>query len=139
MRGVVTWDRARFADLAEAPPPGWAGDPREWQALHLHAVEGLPYRAVGARLGVTGQRAYQLACRAATRLGAGHDELAVLPPRTRRVLQRAGYLTRRQVAWATDAELLAVPRLGKRGLRAVRAAIPPAGEVCPTCGGRGRI
>jgi hypothetical protein len=68
-----------------------------------------------------------------------HDELAVLPTRLRQVLQRAGYLTRRQVAWATDAELLAVPQLGKGGLRAVRAAIPSAGEICPTCGGRGRV
>jgi hypothetical protein len=136
---VVTWDRARFADLAEAPPDDWAGDPREWAALRLHAVERLPYRAVGERLGVTGQRAYQLACRAAARLGAGRDELAVLPPRTRQVLQQARYVTRREMAWATDPELLAVPQLGARRRREVRAAIPSAGEVCPTCGGRGRI
>jgi hypothetical protein len=38
---VVTRDRARIADQAEAPPPGWAGDPRAWAALRLHAVEGL--------------------------------------------------------------------------------------------------
>ena len=97
---------------------------RAWGTLVRHVRDRVPYAALAVELRVAHPTVRQLAEQAAGALR--YPDLADLPSAARRALVLGGYTTREAVALASDADLLALKRMGTAKLRAVRAVIPRA-------------
>jgi hypothetical protein len=100
----------------------------EWDVLTRHVSDQEPYIQIARRYGTSGERIRQIAVSATRRLQQypplAATELADLPDPVARLLLRAGYRTRADVARAGDRDLLSLPNLGVQRLAEVRACIP---------------
>ena len=109
----------------------------EWDVLTRHVSAEEPYVQIARDYGTSIERIRQIAVSATRRLqrhpALTTTDLVDLPGPVARLLLRAGYRTRADIARAADGALLALPGMGNQRLAEVRACIPrePAGLALP--------
>jgi hypothetical protein len=100
----------------------------EWDVLTRHVGAAEPYVQIARDYGTSIERVRQIAVRATRRLqrypALTTTDLVNLPGPVARLLLRAGYRTRADIARAADGALLALPGMGSQRLAEVRACIP---------------
>ncbi|MGN6675570.1 MAG: sigma factor-like helix-turn-helix DNA-binding protein [Thermomicrobiales bacterium] len=100
----------------------------EWDVLTRHVGAAEPYVQIARDYGTSIERIRQIAVRATRRLqrhpALTTTDLVDLPGPVARLLLRAGYRTRADIARAADGALLALPGMGLQHLAEVRASIP---------------